>query len=105
MAANDPGAVKRGSPMRYIIAYDIGDDRRRLRVAKFLEGWGRRVQKSVFECKLSPDELDKIHTRLKQILILDEDRCHLYRLCGECVPKRIVIGTELELDLEGTRVV
>ncbi len=91
--------------MRYVIAYDITDDRRRQRVAKFLEDWGRRVQKSVFECELSLEELRGVLDRLKELLALGEDRCHLYRLCGECVPKRLVLGSDVEAEWEETIVV
>lgn len=82
--------------MRYIIAYDITDDIRRSKVARFLEGWGRRVQKSLFECDLSAEELEKVRGRLREMLVLPEDRGHIYRLCGECAPKRLVLGEELE---------
>lgn len=86
--------------MRYAIAYDVADDRRRQQVAKFLEGWGRRVQRSVFECELSSEELDRVFARLKEILVSDEDICHLYRLCGE----RLSIGKELEEGWDGALV-
>jgi CRISPR-associated protein Cas2 len=82
--------------MRYVIAYDIVDDNRRNRVAHFLERWGRRVQKSLFECDLSPEELEKVCSRLKELMALPEDRCHIYRLCGECAPKRLVLGSDQE---------
>jgi CRISPR-associated protein Cas2 len=39
--------------MIHLISYDIEDDRERLQVSKVLEGFGRRVQKSVFECPLN----------------------------------------------------
>lgn len=91
--------------MRYTIAYDISDDRRRLLVAKFLECWGRRVQKSVFECNLSAEDLTKVYSRIKELLDTGEDRCHIYRLCGECAPKRLVLGAELELEPKGALVV
>ena len=38
--------------MIYIIAYDIADNKRRLRVAKTLESWGYRIQESVFQLRL-----------------------------------------------------
>lgn len=82
--------------MQYVIAYDIVDDARRNRVARFLEGWGRRVQKSLFECDLSPEELREVCSRLKELLALPEDRCHIYRLCGECAPKHLALGGDLE---------
>ena len=87
--------------MRYVIAYDVSDDRRRARVARFLEGWGRRVQKSLFECDLDRDELEAVIRRLNELLDLREDRCHLYRLCGECVPFRRALGNDLEPEWEG----
>lgn len=82
--------------MRYVVAYDIVDDGRRNRVARFLEGWGRRVQKSLFECDLSAEELEEICSRLKELLAIPEDRCHIYRLCGECALRRIALGSDLE---------
>jgi len=36
----------------YIIAYDIADNKRRLRVVKTLESWGYRIQESVFQLRL-----------------------------------------------------
>lgn len=37
----------------YAVVYDLSDDKERYRVSRTLEGYGFRVQKSVFECKLS----------------------------------------------------
>jgi len=52
---------------RYIvIAYDIEKDRKRREVVKLLQPWGRRVNKSVFECFLSDTELKKLKTKLEQ---------------------------------------
>lgn len=53
----------------------------------YLEGVGRQVQKSVFECELAA----------KEILDLKEDQCHLYPVCAACYPARTVIG-DLEPD-------
>ncbi|NHZ45785.1 CRISPR-associated endonuclease Cas2 [Nitratidesulfovibrio liaohensis] len=36
----------------HIIAYDITDDRERLRVSRVLDGYGQRVQASVYQCVL-----------------------------------------------------
>ena len=36
--------------MLVLVVYDIADDRRRGKLSDFLEGYGRRVQESVFEC-------------------------------------------------------
>ena len=37
----------------YVVSYDISSDRLRNKVARTLEGYGTRIQYSVFECKLS----------------------------------------------------
>jgi len=37
----------------YIVVYDISSDKERAKVDKILKGFGFRVQKSVFECRMS----------------------------------------------------
>jgi CRISPR-associated protein Cas2 len=88
--------------VRYVIAYDVADDRRRQQVATLLAAWGRRVQKSVFECEWSRDEVAGVSGRLAKLLKLSTDRCHIYQVCGECYPKRVVQGTELEAEWKET---
>lgn len=46
--------------MIYIIAYDIADNKRRLRVAKTLESWGYRIQESVFQLRLDNATLARV---------------------------------------------
>lgn len=88
--------------MRYVIVYDISDDNRRNRVSKFLKGWGRRIQKSAFECDLSSNELKFVQEQLEELIEVSEDRCHIYRLCGECLPQKIVLGQEIEPEWDRT---
>jgi CRISPR-associated protein Cas2 len=38
---------------KYVIIYDISDDRERSRLSSILEGFGFRVQESAFECLLN----------------------------------------------------
>ena len=54
--------------MRYLIAYDITNDSQRDQVYKYLSGWGRRVQKSVFECELKRDELDEVTSHIEGVI-------------------------------------
>ena len=64
---------------RYLIAYDVSDDKRRTAVFKTLMGNGDHVQFSVFLCQLSDVELqrlkgklqDCVNTRQDQVIILD----------------------------------
>ncbi len=41
---------------RYLVAYDIREDRRLRSVAACVEGYGERIQYSVFICDLSDEE-------------------------------------------------
>ena len=82
--------------MRWIICYDIVDNRRRAHIAKYLEGWGRRIQKSIFECELSQSELRKVLERIDRELDPDEDRCMAIRQCESCVGAVLSIGRSIE---------
>jgi CRISPR-associated protein Cas2 len=84
--------------MFLVIAYDIRDDARRLRVANELENWGQRTQFSVFECDLTEAEAESLLTRLRA-LRADEDALRIYRLCAACVARcEVMGGKELATD-------
>jgi CRISPR-associated protein Cas2 len=64
---------------RFLVTYDIVDDKRRSRAARTLENHGDRLQYSVFRCDLNPREVaqlkallhDVIHHREDQVLFVD----------------------------------
>ena len=62
--------------MIYIIAYDIADNKRRLRVAKTLESWGYRIQESVFQLRLDSATLARVRLLLAA-LISDADHADI----------------------------
>ncbi|MFN3346423.1 MAG: CRISPR-associated endonuclease Cas2 [Candidatus Bipolaricaulaceae bacterium] len=64
-----------------VVAYDIADDRRRERVAKILEGYGERVQYSVFECRLDRVQYLKLRHALLEVIEAEEDMVSFYFLC------------------------
>ncbi len=73
-----------------IISYDVVEDKRRTRVAKLLEGYGKRVQYSVFECDLSQQELLVVGRELRGLIDLNTDSVRCYRL-DEAAVQRIAI--------------
>jgi CRISPR-associated protein Cas2 len=79
--------------MLVIVVYDIPNDKRRLKVANFLEGYGRRVQYSVFECFLSLDEMRELHQNIKRLLKLNEDNVRLYWLSETAVSQVLTWGS------------
>ncbi|MGD1904338.1 MAG: CRISPR-associated endonuclease Cas2 [Geitlerinemataceae cyanobacterium] len=68
----------------YLIAYDIRSQKRWRRAYKLLQGYGSRVQLSMFRCWLSPREREKLRWLLEEIL-LPEDDLLLVRLSRQCV--------------------
>ncbi len=85
---------------RWVVSYDISDDKIRQKVAKTLMNYGDRVQYSVFECDLKDNELRKLIDKFSQ-LIEKEDSIRYYRLCPTCRSKAIVIGkADLYLDTD-----
>ena len=76
-----------GSPMWVLVTYDVSTEtakgRTRLRrVAKTCEGYGQRVQKSVFECTVSDVTFHQMKTRLLEIINEKEDSIRFYKLPG-----------------------
>ena len=60
--------------MFYLVAYDIPDDPRRNRLARVLKDFGARVQYSVFECLLDEQLLERMVTRIRDLLEESEDQ-------------------------------
>ena len=71
----------------YVLAYDIRDNKRRLKVAKALEAQGDRVQESVFEVFLTARDLEKLIKRIRRFLKPEEDSLRIYFLCAACRAK------------------
>lgn len=79
--------------MKYVISYDITNNRRRARVAALLSGFAYRVQKSVFEGFFSVHELADLISRIEKIIDLSKDSIRAYPLCETCNDKIQVSGT------------
>ena len=59
---------------RYIVSYDISDPKRLRKVAKILEGYGSRIQFSVFECPLDELKHASLNSELHQEINHDADQ-------------------------------
>jgi len=68
----------------YLIAYDVRDDRRLRKVLKKVEGYGYRLQYSVYRCRLTRRELERLNWELKKIMALEDDLL-IIRLCARCI--------------------
>ena len=59
--------------MRYVVCYDITRDRTRNRVRKLLNGYGERVQYSVFECPIDAKQLCQLRSKLAEFALEGKD--------------------------------
>lgn len=79
--------------MTWLVAYDIADDTLRGRAASILEGFGVRVQESVFECTLDDRRRVVLQSRLSQLLHEQTGvNVRFYRLCATCRAASVGLG-------------
>jgi CRISPR-associated protein Cas2 len=74
--------------IRTVVIYDISDDKRRRLLSDLLEGWGIRVNRSVFECLVdSSVKLEKLKASIRKIVDPKVDSVRFYTLCLSCIEK------------------
>lgn len=79
--------------MLVLVVYDIPDDKRRTKLATFLEGYGRRVQYSVFECFMDLSKMQKLYDALKRRVKPEEDNVRLYWITKDSFERALSIGS------------
>ena len=67
----------------YVVAYDITEPKRWRKVYKLLHGYGRRLQYSIFRCRLTPLQMEKLRWELEKLLT-EEDSLLVLTLCEAC---------------------
>lgn len=67
----------------YIICYDITEPKRWRRVYKKLHGYGRRLQYSIFRCRLTARQMERLRWELEKMLTAD-DSLLILSLCDGC---------------------
>ncbi|MDZ4780599.1 MAG: CRISPR-associated endonuclease Cas2 [Planctomycetia bacterium] len=70
----------------HLITYDIRDAKRLRKVAKKLEGYGERMQHSVFRCRLDRVALEKLCWELAEIMKSNDDLL-VMPICGGCAER------------------
>ena len=74
---------------QYIATYDVTEDRERERVARLLEGYGFRVQYSVFELRLTRRLREEL---LASLNALEIQSGHIYVYRRDPSAKRFQVG-------------
>jgi len=96
--------------MLILVSYDVSTEtsegRRRLRrVAKICLNYGQRVQKSVFECKVEPMQLETLKNDLLDIINEEEDSLRLYRIIEPLEKNVMEFGKFKAVDFADTLIV
>src|SRR5579883_2988202 len=68
----------------WLVCYDVHDPERLRKAAKHLEGYGERMQYSVFRCWLNVRGLERLRWELTELLALEDDVLFI-PLCSTCV--------------------
>lgn len=75
-----------------IVAYDVSANDDRARLAAYLSRRGVRLQRSVFQCRIEPDELDELLDAIVSIIDPATDVVHVFRQCSTCRDDSIEFG-------------
>lgn len=91
--------------MQVVVAYDVNTEssagRRRLRkVAQICLGFGQRVQKSVFECRVNQAQFEELVRRLLAEIDETEDSLIFYRIMEPKERHVRVYGVQHVIDLD-----
>ena len=73
-------------PQWNLIAYDVRDPKRLRKTAKILEGYGERIQFSIFRVRVNKQKLEKIRWELSEVLA-EADDLLIIPLCDRCSGK------------------
>jgi len=79
--------------MRYLVIYDITDNRLRKAIAEILKNYGlKRIQKSAFVGNLMRNQLNSLITDLKKMIV--DDNLKIFPLCDLDYRRMISLGKE-----------
>lgn len=77
----------------FLVSYDVVNDRKRMKLAKYLKGYLERVQKSVFEGVIPDWQLESLKRGIESRIDRAEDSVRIYVLCERCISSVEIIGT------------
>ena len=78
--------------MFYIIAYDTPSDKRRRKLARAIEGYATRVQKSVFETVVKFDKYKEMVDKAKECIDEEIDNLRIYEIPKDHLGKIRIFG-------------
>lgn len=93
--------------MMVLVCYDVEtvkpEGQKRLnRIAKTCKNYGQRVQNSVFECRVAPDQWEKLKAKLLDTYKPEADSLRFYYLGANWKRRVEHHGAKATYDVEGT---
>ncbi len=86
---------------KWVIIYDIADEQRLAKVAKTMEDYGVRVQKSVFEAVADLSTIQELRNKLAMIIHPEKDSVIYFDICESDWQKQMKYGpSEPKVDAE-----
>lgn len=74
-----------------VVAYDISLAKRRNKLVKLLEIYGRRINKSVYECMLTEAQFRRLKEQVALIVSVGTDQVAIYPICVSCYTRTVYI--------------
>mgnify|MGYP001116728093 CR=1 FL=1 len=92
--------------MMVLITYDvdtttIAGEKRLRKISKLCRDYGQRVQKSVFECLVDPNQMALLKNKLLTVMDKDRDSLRFYYLGSNWKPKIEHLGAKPGYDPQG----
>ena len=85
--------------MKYLVTYDISEDRKRNKVIKLLNEYGKRIQFSCFEIEIHSKKLSYLVSKLQELIDNETDRLFIFPISEYATPFIKKLGkTELDND-------
>ena len=93
--------------MLVLVTYDVrvsdpGGAKRLRRISKACQDFGQRVQFSVFEIEVEPDQWTRLKAKLEKLIDPDHDSLRYYHLGADWRRRVEHVGTKPSTDLGGT---
>ena len=86
-----------------VVSFDITENKRRYRMAKFLKHYGLRVQRSVYECVLEEKQYNRLLEGIVKYIDECQDLLRIYKLTGRTDVR--IFGTVGETEYEDVIIV
>lgn len=91
--------------MKYVIAFDISNNRRRKVVGKACNAMGFRVQRSVYECILPQNSYDELFNKIQSAIDPQKDTVRIYPLDKNCDQNMDILGKGKRIENVGFKII